>query len=214
MQVCYHCLKVLPSKYGPSSADQPAAVQSRSHSFCSSNCLSAARSSYYTLESQLPLLQQLDHFCSEHGERFPLMVARLALMVAQGGIYTDDAADASGMSRISLSSKSSSIGRISRSLATSSWCCSSTFERGEDVGLSRASSSVAAGNSGERRQACALNRAVVCHLAVKQSMLTTLHWSVTWQQGDRFLYLFLFILLNASTPDAVKQQGLLRVCRC
>ena len=152
-QVCYHCLKVLPSVHSLSAPNQPAAVRTRTHNFCSTDCLSAAHSSYYSLESQLPLLQKLDQYCTVHGERFPLMAARLTLMVAQGSLGSDTAAaDGGDMSRMSMSSKSSSIGRVSRGLATLSWRSSNSYRRGEDV-LSRASSSLAAGakaDSGER----------------------------------------------------------------
>lgn len=138
---------MLPSLLGPATTSQPAAVRTRSHSFCSTDCLSAAQNSYYSLEAQLPRLQQLDQYCSAHGERFPLMAARLALMIAQGSMGADQAAaDGGDMSRMSISSKSSSIGRISRGLASSSWRSSSSYKRGE-VSLSRASTSAASGIS-------------------------------------------------------------------
>eukprot|EP00878_Enallax_costatus_P029292 GHUV01031743.1.p1 GENE.GHUV01031743.1~~GHUV01031743.1.p1 ORF type:complete len:192 (+),score=63.11 GHUV01031743.1:83-658(+) len=155
--VCYHCLKVLPSVHNLTAPHQPTAVRTRTHNFCSTDCLSAAHSYYYSLESQLPLLQKLDQYCTTHGERFPLMAARLALMVAQGSLGSGTAAADSGdMSRISMSSKSSSIGRVSRGLATLSWRSSNSYKRGEDV-LSRASSSLAAGtgaDSGELGLMC------------------------------------------------------------
>lgn len=143
-QVCYHCLKVLPSAHGLPVSNQPTAVRSRSHNFCSTNCLSAAHSSYYSLESQLPQLQELERYCTAHGERFPLMATRLALTIAQGSVGSDTAAaDGGDISRMSMSSKSSSIGRSSRGLGTLSWRSNNSYKRGDDV-LSRASSSLAA----------------------------------------------------------------------
>jgi hypothetical protein len=67
LQVCYHCLKVLPTPQQQAAGAAELPISSRSHMFCSSSCLSNARASYYTLESQLSL-EQLERHCEAYGE--------------------------------------------------------------------------------------------------------------------------------------------------
>eukprot|EP00879_Flechtneria_rotunda_P020915 GHRR01022022.1.p1 GENE.GHRR01022022.1~~GHRR01022022.1.p1 ORF type:complete len:356 (+),score=153.42 GHRR01022022.1:854-1921(+) len=123
MQVCYHCLKVLPSlqRQQQASAAVSAPICTKHHVFCSSACLDAAKAAYHTLEQQLDLTQ-LDRYCSANSERFPLLTARLALMLAQQGTIAQPSrgtlSQPSSIDRISSSSRRS---LHSRSLNSSSW---------------------------------------------------------------------------------------------
>jgi hypothetical protein len=67
VQVCYHCLKVLPTPQQQAAGAAEMPISSRSHMFCSSSCLSSAQASYYSLESQLSL-EQLERHCDVYGE--------------------------------------------------------------------------------------------------------------------------------------------------
>eukprot|EP00882_Tetradesmus_deserticola_P025864 GHRQ01028444.1.p1 GENE.GHRQ01028444.1~~GHRQ01028444.1.p1 ORF type:complete len:152 (+),score=67.69 GHRQ01028444.1:733-1188(+) len=69
-KVCYHCLKVLPTPQQQAAGAAEPPLSSRSHSFCSSSCLSTAQAAYYSLECQLSL-EQLERHCEAYGEVWP-----------------------------------------------------------------------------------------------------------------------------------------------
>lgn len=77
-QVCYHCLR--PLHWG-SHLQLPGAAAGSRHSFCSAQCLAAAAGSYLAVERSGDWTA-LERHCASHGERFPLMAARLACMRA------------------------------------------------------------------------------------------------------------------------------------
>jgi hypothetical protein len=66
-QVCYHCLKVLPTPQQQAAGAAELPISSRSHIFCSSSCLNNAQASYYSLEAQVAL-EQLERHCEAYGE--------------------------------------------------------------------------------------------------------------------------------------------------
>lgn len=117
-KVCYHCLKVLPTPQQQAAGAAEMPISSRSHMFCSSSCLSSAQASYFTLESQLSL-EQLERHCQAYGERFPLIAARLALMIAQDGMTAaaqqqQQGSDSQLHPEAGVGRSSTDVGRISR----------------------------------------------------------------------------------------------------
>lgn len=72
-QVCFECLAVLPEML----ADQQGGGKAHAPHYCSAACRQRAAAGSRFLQ---PDLAALHDYCAQHGERFPLMAARLALM--------------------------------------------------------------------------------------------------------------------------------------
>ena len=84
-QVCDCCLKVFPPGFKPVTLAEAAFA-----TFCSSVCMQHARQTYRPRhdEDGLNPLQPLLDRCREFGERFPLLVARLACQLLYGSPRT------------------------------------------------------------------------------------------------------------------------------
>ena len=75
VQVCYHCMQMLPH-------NSTTKLHSSAQQFCSSSCLQAAQSSYLAVEQGCHFAN-LHKYCEAVGERFPLLLMRLACMHLQ-----------------------------------------------------------------------------------------------------------------------------------
>jgi len=81
--------------------------------FCSSTCHDKAHGSFLALETSPAAavhFAELDNYCREHGERFPLLAARFTLMQLQQVLADGGSSNGSSSSDGSRSSGSSSSG--------------------------------------------------------------------------------------------------------